>query len=448
MIELLLLIIFCLLGVATGVLTGLLPGLHVNNVALILLSASAGIVAFCSPIIASGISEEFIYVLIAGYVISVSTSHSFHDVLPTTFIGAPDEDNALSVLPAHSFLLEGKGYQAIAYSALGSYGAIVVCLGLLYLIRFIIGVPLNLYNTLNDIMFYVLLAITILMLGTEKTQIPEHKNTPSSYLTGTLFALFVFLLSGIFGHISLEMSLTSPFGLDASVLFPTLAGLFGMPTLLTSLLEKPNIPPQKIENPTFNSKEKKDSILSVITGSLAGILVSIIPGITSSTGTILAMNARQASGKDQTIMTLSAVNTASAFSVIVVLFIILRPRSGAALAVSNLIVLQEWTQLSIPLNLTYLLIFIILSGGLSYFSTLLIGKTFAKKFVNVPYVLLVSFTILLVTGMVAIFTGILGLYLLLTATIIGFLPIHWGVRRSHCMGFLLIPIMLYFFPGF
>ncbi len=86
MIELLLIIIFCLLGVATGVLTGLLPGLHVNNVALILLSASAGIVALCSPIIASGISEEFIYVLIAGYVISVSASHSFHDVLPTTFI--------------------------------------------------------------------------------------------------------------------------------------------------------------------------------------------------------------------------------------------------------------------------------------------------------------------------------------------------------------------------
>ncbi len=297
-------------------------------------------------------------------------------------------------------------------------------------------------------MFYVLLAITILMLGTEKTQIPEHKNTPSSYLTGTLFALFVFILSGIFGIISLDMSLSSPFGLDASVLFPTLAGLFGMPTLLTSLLEKPNIPPQTIENPTFNSQEKKDSILSVITGSLAGILVSIIPGITSSTGTILAMNARQASGKDQTIMTLSAVNTASAFSVIVVLFIILRPRSGAALAVSNLIVLQEWTQLSIPLNLTYLLIFIILSGGLSYFSTLIIGKTFAKKFANVPYALLVSLTILLVTGMVAIFTGILGLYLLLTATIIGFLPIHWGVRRSHCMGFLLVPIMLYFFPGF
>lgn len=86
MMELILIIVFCLLGVATGILTGLLPGLHVNNVALILLSASAGIVALCSPFIAAGLSEEFIYVLIAGYVISVSTSHSFHDVLPTTFI--------------------------------------------------------------------------------------------------------------------------------------------------------------------------------------------------------------------------------------------------------------------------------------------------------------------------------------------------------------------------
>jgi putative membrane protein len=38
----------------------------------------------------------------------------------------------------------------------------------------------------------------------------------------------------------------------------------------------------------------------------------------------------------------------------------------------------------------------------------------------------------------------MGLFVLLSATCIGFLPVFWGVRRSHCMGLLLIPIILHF----
>ena len=174
------------------------------------------------------------------------------------------------------------------------------------------------------------------------------------------------------------------------------------------------------------------------------IIVSIIPGITSATGTILAMNARKGSGNEQTIVTLSSVNTASAFSVIVVLFIILRPRSGAALAVNELIAVEEWTALMIPIGLIYLLMFLIFGGALSYFLTLKIGKIFAKHFANVPYSLLVTLTIAMIVILVFIFTGIMGVLILISATCIGFLPISWGVRRSHCMGLLLIPIILHF----
>jgi putative membrane protein len=128
MLDMLLIVIFCIFGVLVGVITGLLPGLHVNNVALIMLSASGTIVALCSPLFSFGISEEFIFILIAGFMLSVSISHSFHDTIPTTFIGAPEEDTALSVLPAHGLLLRGEGYKAVALSAMGSYGAILVCI--------------------------------------------------------------------------------------------------------------------------------------------------------------------------------------------------------------------------------------------------------------------------------------------------------------------------------
>ena len=86
MLDLLLIIVFCVLGVLLGVITGLLPGLHVNNVALIMLSLSSSIVTFCSPLFLYGISEQFIMIVIAGFMVSVSISHSFHDTIPSTFI--------------------------------------------------------------------------------------------------------------------------------------------------------------------------------------------------------------------------------------------------------------------------------------------------------------------------------------------------------------------------
>ena len=73
-----------------------------------------------------------------------------------------------------------------------------------------------------------------------------------------------------------------------------------------------------------------------------------------------------------------------------------------------------------------------------------IGAIFASKFTNLPYLKVVFGTICLITIMVYLFTGIMGLLVLLVASCIGALPIVWGVRRSHCMGVLLIPIILHF----
>ncbi len=294
-------------------------------------------------------------------------------------------------------------------------------------------------------MVWVLLAIVILMITTEKTRITDFSNSgrfPS--ILGILFAAFVFVLSGIFGILIFDFHLTSPIGLPAPVLFPALAGLFGVPTLLNSLFTKPAIPEQKVQPLIQNRIEKKSSVVSILTGSIAGIFVSLIPGLTTATGTVLAMNARQKASQEQTIVTLSAVNTAATFSVTVMLFVILRARSGVTLVVRDLIAIEPWQSLTMPVGLIYLLMFLLLSGALSYFLTLYLGKLFAKKFHIIPYQKLLVFTLTFIFTLVVLFTGILGLAVLLAATSIGFLPICWGVRRSHCMGILLIPIILYF----
>lgn len=445
MLELLLVIFFCFIGVLTGILTGLLPGLHVNNIALILLSLTGFFVASFSFLFEYGINSEFIFVLIGVFILSCSLSHSFHDTIPSTFLGAPDPDTALSVLPAHDLLLKGHGFEAVSLSALGSFGAVVFCFLLLLPIRFIIGSPVFFYDVLKDIMVFVLVAISILMICTEKSKIDLFsKGGVFPSILGMLFALFVFLLSGFFGFIIFELYVDSPIGLESPVLFPSLAGLFGMPTLITSLMTKPVIPEQDLSAPVLDYKAKKASILSVVTGSLGGILVSIIPGITSATGTVISMTARGESDKKQTIVTLSAVNTACAFFVVVMMFVILKSRSGAALAVMSIISVDEWNGFLIPEFLCYFLISLLLGGVFSYFLTLKIGKIFARKFANVPYALLVKLTITLIVILVFLFTGFMGLIILLVSTFIGLLPVEFGVRRSHCMGVLLIPIIFYF----
>jgi len=445
MIEILLIVLFSLFGVLLGVITGLLPGLHVNNVALLIVSTSGIIISVCMPLTTFGVSTNFLLVLIAGFIMSISISHSFHDTIPTTFIGAPEEDTALAVLPAHRLLLKGEGYKAVTLAVLGSIGAMLVCLALLVPLRFIIGPPLNAYLFVRDVMAWLLIAVVLLLLATEKTRITELGTkgwVPSA--AGILFAAFVFLLSGLFGLLIFNFPVSSPLGLPAPVLFPALAGLFGLPTLLTSVSQKPVIPPQTVEPFFMNSIEKKASIVSTLTGSLAGILVSIIPGLTTATGTVLAMTARQKQSSEQTIVTLSAVNTASSFFVLIILFVLLRPRSGVTIAINELLPIEAWTGVSLPTTLIYLLMFLVLSGVFSYFLCLYIGKVFAKKFHRIPYTTLVLFTIVLVISLVFLFTGIMGLLVLFAATCIGFLPLCWGVRRSHCMGVLLLPIILYF----
>ena len=86
MLPLLLILIFCILGVLTGVLTGLLPGLHVNNIVLILLSISGTIISLLSFLFEYGISSEFILILICVYIISTSICHTFIGIIPSTFL--------------------------------------------------------------------------------------------------------------------------------------------------------------------------------------------------------------------------------------------------------------------------------------------------------------------------------------------------------------------------
>ncbi|MEM7821789.1 MAG: tripartite tricarboxylate transporter permease, partial [Candidatus Aenigmatarchaeota archaeon] len=90
-------ILFSLLGVLIGIPLGLLPGMHINNILPLILSFSFLFASYNLTVL----------------IVSIAITQIFISFIPSIFLGAPDENTALSVLPGHRLLFEGKGYEAI-----------------------------------------------------------------------------------------------------------------------------------------------------------------------------------------------------------------------------------------------------------------------------------------------------------------------------------------------
>jgi putative membrane protein len=67
-------------------------------------------------------------IIVAVLIIGCLVTHTFLDIIPSVFLGAPEADTALSVPPDHKLMLAGRGYEAIKCSALGSFGSVLVAM--------------------------------------------------------------------------------------------------------------------------------------------------------------------------------------------------------------------------------------------------------------------------------------------------------------------------------
>ena len=107
-------VIGTLLGVLLGAACGLIPGVHVNTLAGVLLGAQVVLLDVLGPL------------ALAGTLFAALITHTFVESIPATFLGIPDADTSLSVLPAHALCLEGNGEEAVRIAALGSACAIII----------------------------------------------------------------------------------------------------------------------------------------------------------------------------------------------------------------------------------------------------------------------------------------------------------------------------------
>ncbi|GFO98105.1 hypothetical protein ig2599ANME_2322 [groundwater metagenome] len=429
-ISITLLIISIFFGFLLGIISGLTPGIHVNNFALILLALT--------PLFLKMGFEPF---YIAVIILSNSVTQTFVNIIPSIFLGAPDAETALAVLPGHRLLMEGRGAEAVHLSAIGSAGSVATAL--------LIAVPLgfffmNIYGTIDAYIGWILILIVVLMIATENGEVVEGQGS-LAHLKYKGYAVVLFIMSGLLGMFAFdnsgEMAPLLTFG-EPSILLPLLSGLFGASMLVLALMTHSEVPPQQ-KNCKFTLPGKR-IVRGILYGSAAGSFVAWLPGVSSAVGTIIArLLVREDKGEDASkefIISLSGANTANAIFSLIALYTIHRTRSGAMVAIDGLINIDEW-DMSVMILLLAVIVYVSI---FSYYITIYLGDRISGLLSKIDYSKLCSAVLIFLTLMVIMFTGWFGLVIFMISTPVGMISSFAKIRKTHAMGVILLPVIIYF----
>lgn len=385
-------------GIIIGIITGLLPGIHNNLITSFLVSILPAL--------------SFSPISLAVFIVSLSISNIFFEFIPSVYLGCPDADSSLSILPGHRMLLEGRGNEAIKLSSLGCLLS-VPCLVVLAPI-FILFLP-KVYSTLKPIMFFILIFASLYSVLREKNK---------------LKAIFIFLLSGFLGTLVLTNKISNP-------LLPMLSGLFGASSLIISILKKEKIPKQEISQKITVSKEEiKNSFFSSI---LASPLCSFLPALGSGQASIIASDLTKTNSRSFMII-LGTINSLTMSLSFLTLFLIQKSRTGAASALQTII-----PRFSSSILLVILLT-ILLTSLLCFFLTKRVSKLFARFIEKTNYQVISLITLIFLSLTIILFSGTLGLLIFIISTFVGLVAILLESRRTNLMGCLMLNSIIYYFP--
>ncbi len=392
-------ILFILAGLLAGTFTGLFPGIHINLVGAMLVSLSVSALA----------KIDAIYFVV--FVSSMAITHTFTDFIPSIFLGCPDSDTELSILPGHEMLKNGQGYQAIINTAYG--GLIAIFLLAVFTIPLSSAIS-KIYPFLTKIIPFILIGICLIMIFSEKRKFN---------------AFAVILLTGALGFFVLNANLKEP-------LLPLLSGLFGSSMLILSINQNTKIPAQN----KFYEKPKLKKLLRPVSGALiASPLCGFLPGLGGGQAAVVGNQIAKTDSKDFLIL-LGTVNVLVMGLSFISLYAISKTRTGAAAAIQSLIG-------EINFNMLILIIGVcVISGIISFFLVKVISLKFIQLIEKVNYKK-ISYAIIIILSIIIFFvSGFFGLFVFAISTITGIYCISLNVKRTQMMGCLLIPtIILYLF---
>ncbi len=385
------------LGIIAGTFTGLTPGIHINLIGAILVSLSTGILSSINPI------------FLVVFITAMAIAHTFIDFIPSIFLGCPDTNTELSILPGHELLKQGHGYQAVLLTAYGGLAAIFILLLITFPSILILS---HFYDDIQKIIPYILIILSgiLILLENKKFQ-----------------AMLVFFLTGFLGWSVLNLELSQP-------LLPLLTGLFGASSLILSIKTNPQIPKQKIVKPKINI------IKPVIGALLASPICSFLPGLGSGQAAIIGYTfSLNKEDKRGFLVLLGAVNILVMGLSFVSLYAISKTRTGAAASIKE--ILSGNILLS---HLIIMLITVLISGLISFYLTCALSKFCSENINKINYSKMSIITLIVLVIIVGLISKFSGLLVFIITTLTGIYCISLGVRRTNMMGCLLIPTIIYY----
>src|SRR3989344_3020913 len=387
-----------LFGIACGIVTGLGPGVHVNMVSALLLSAAPVLLRITDAM------------PLSVFIISMAVVHTFLDTIPSIYLGAADVENVMAVLPGQLMLLDGKGYEAVKLTIMGSFGALLLVIGAAPMLVVLMSV---LQPIVEPWIGWLLIVLVLWMISREKKK---------------MMALFVFLLSGAFGLIVLHLGIEQ-------VLFPMLSGLFGVSSLVLSLQENVKIPEQKISRAMNYDVQRlmKTTTCAGVIGSFAGFFPGLGPAQAAALGTVFMKG-----GGKEFLVLVGGLGTANMVTSLVTLYTLDKARNGAIVVVRELLD---------AVNVVDFVIFLLVAltvGCVGVMLTLFFARRFAQWLGKVNYRMMCASVIVFIVALVLLIPGWKGIIVLAVATLLGMIAPLSNTTRSHAMGCLLLPVILWF----
>ncbi len=389
------------IGIILGIFTGLSPGIHINLVASILLSSlSIPLLSSLEPI------------SLALFIVSMSITHTIIDFIPSIYLGAPNEDTFLSILPSHELMKQGLGHTAFILTAYGSLVAIPIII--IYTPIFINFLPVIFTSTKAIIPFLLIFISFYLIFREEKT----------------LVSIIVFFLAGILGFLTFNLPVKEP-------LLPLLSGLFGLSSLFLSLTSTEKPQKQTIQPLKEIYISKKELLKSSCSAFLIAPFFSFLPGLSSSHATTISSELFNLQKKSFLFLS-GAVNMIIMSLSFITVYTIGKSRTGSAAAVLDILK---------TINQNHIIIIIatiILVSLISFVIGIHLSKL-AAKFINIiNYKVLTIIVISIIILINIILSNWLGILILITSTSLAIFTIQSNSRRINLMAALIVPAIIYY----
>jgi len=411
------LIFACFLGILCGTITGMVPGIHVNT---------AGAIIFASSV---PLMEFFSAEVLCVFMVSISITHAIIDFIPSMLLGVPEEGTAVSILPGHRMVLEGRSKEAIRIVSLGGFGAIIVVILMLPVFATVLPIA---HEFIKPYTFFILLIVSVFLLWKLTRGIKAF-----------IWVSILFIFSGLLGWTIFQTPISS--GISMMCIF---SGLFGISTILYSLNESSFMPHQ---NKFYDLELNSNMLRGIFAGGVAGAILGFLPGFGPAQGSIIAQAAAGGDGEDDTenfLTAISGLNTSDTLFSLFCIYLIGNPRSAIAVYMDYLI--SDFT-------LSHLLVFAfagLTAVSISLILCLKLGDSFSKIMQEIDYKKLCIAVIILMVVILYIFAIVYNAPLpyitlaLITSTAMGLLPHYLGVGKSHLMGVLIVPAMVVYYIMF